>query len=62
MDVAAKGGSLLLTQLCSVARMLLDLPACAWAALGPPEDEPGCTFYEGVVTHCRKRPVANSFE
>lgn len=25
-------------------------------------DDPGCIFYEGVVKHARRRPVANAFE
>ncbi|GBF99295.1 hypothetical protein Rsub_12055 [Raphidocelis subcapitata] len=66
MDVVLKGGSLLATQIVSVARVLLAFPAALLAALWPWGREDGgggsCVFYEGVVTHARKRPVANAFE
>jgi hypothetical protein len=71
MDVVYKGGSLLATQISGVARILLALPAallrCAWLAVaGEPWRSSGggggAVFYEGAVTHARKRPVANAFE
>lgn len=73
MDVVYKGGALLWTQASSAARILLALPLCvARLALGlaggqlpggsPAAGGAGCAFYEGVVTHARKRPVANAFE
>ena len=67
MDVLYKGGSLLYTQISSCVGILLTLPACILACIWRPaarsDGESGsCLFYEGVVTHARKRPVANTFE
>lgn len=70
MDVVYKGGALLWTQISSVARILLALPLCLaqnaldWIFSRSSSSLPAgsCVFYEGVVTHARKRPVANAFE
>jgi hypothetical protein len=69
MDVLYKGGDLVWTQISSVARILLALPicvlqnaySCVWGA-DSSVPSGSCVFYEGVVTHARKRPVANAFE
>lgn len=76
MDVLYKGGALLATQLICVARILLALPVALLHALlvhpvkewlhargiGSGHADAGCVFYEGVVTHARRRPVGNAFE
>ena len=77
MDVVFKGGDLLATQVICVARILLAIPAALLHALfvqpvkewrhargdgRAKDDGAGCVFYEGVVKHARRRPVANAFE
>lgn len=75
MDVLYKGGSLLATQGSQIVLIALAAPlALLRALLGalvavirPPaaaaaSGDAGCVFYEGVVSHARRAPVANAFE
>ena len=64
MDVLYKGAALLYSQVSATTRMLLAAPQYvagnAWTSVI--EEDKGCTYYEGIVTHCRRRPVVNDFE
>lgn len=65
MDTLYKAGSLVYTQISSVARLAALLPRLVVTnGLGQQrqQPEPGCTFYEGKVVHVRRKPVENSFE
>jgi DUF1365 family protein len=74
IDVAFKGASLLWTQATCALAVLFALPLCAARAAldsfgwrggddaANAADSNGVLFYEGRVTHARKRPVANAFE
>lgn len=65
MDTLYKAGALLYTQVISLARMALLLPRLLLSNAmqqQTPAAHPGATFYEGKVTHVRRRPVENSFE
>jgi hypothetical protein len=64
MDVLYKGGALLYSQISGTARTLLAAPKyiAGNALTSAVEEDIGCTYYEGIVTHCRRRPVVNEFE
>ncbi len=70
MDVVYKLASLLATQATAAARMVLALPVIlarlATARTAAPaqqqRDDGSCTFYEGTVSHVRRRPVVNQFQ
>ena len=70
MDVLYKGGSLLYTQLSTVACMVASLPRYVYASIKQQEQQqstaagphPGPVYYEGKFTHTRRRPVQNNFE
>lgn len=63
MDTVYKAGSLICTQISSVCRIAALLPHLLIknATQQQPQPHPGITYYEGTVTHMRRRPVENSF-
>jgi hypothetical protein len=65
MDTVYKAASLLYTQVSSVVRLVFLLPRLLLSNATQQRTPPahaGATFYEGKVTHVRRRPVENSFE
>eukprot|EP00882_Tetradesmus_deserticola_P033600 GHRQ01038398.1.p3 GENE.GHRQ01038398.1~~GHRQ01038398.1.p3 ORF type:complete len:120 (+),score=41.73 GHRQ01038398.1:319-678(+) len=65
MDTVYKAGALLYTQITSLVRLAVLLPQLLLSNAiqqQPPPAHPGAMFYEGKVTHIRRRPVHNSFE
>jgi hypothetical protein len=65
MDTLYKAASLLYTQVSCVVRVVFLVPQLLLSNATqqrPPPAHPGATFYEGKVTHVRRRPVENSFE
>jgi hypothetical protein len=65
MDALYKAAALLYTQASSLIRMVVLLPQLLVSNTMQqqmPPAHPGATFYEGKVTHVRRRPVENSFE
>lgn len=65
MDTLYKAGALLYTQVACVVRLAVLLPRLLLSNVmqqQTPPAHPGTTFYEGKVTHVRRRPVENSFE